>query len=141
MQEERMRILDMIASGKITAQEGATLLEAINSGARKETPWPHLEWPHHHQHHWGGPQGEWGEKSRLLRIRVTDNKSDKPVVNISLPVAMLKWSEKMGKMGKAFSKKFKNIFIDVENIDEIAEGKIAEALDDKSDKKVEVWVE
>jgi hypothetical protein len=45
-----MKVLDMIADGKITAEEGATLLEALNrSGVcRKEKFW---DWhPHHDQH-------------------------------------------------------------------------------------------
>jgi hypothetical protein len=137
MQEEQMKILDMIASGKITAQEGATLLEALGGGAARKTapPW---EWLHHHPHHGSGPRGEWGEKGRLLRFKVTDSTTDKTLVNLSLPIGILKWREKIGK----FPQKFKNIFFfDVENIDENIEGKIAEAIDENLKKKIEVWVE
>lgn len=138
MQEEQMKILDMIASGKITPQEGAALLEALNSGdsGRKEGPWG---WHPHHHPHWGGPlPGDWGENRQLLRVRVLDNNTEQPLVNLSLPIGMLKWRKKIG---KAFSDKFKNIFFDVENIDGSTEGKIVEAIDEKSNKKVEVWVE
>ena len=33
MAEERMRVLDMVREGKITAEEGARLLEALSAGA------------------------------------------------------------------------------------------------------------
>jgi hypothetical protein len=43
-------------------------------------------------------------------------------------------------MGK-LSHKFKNVFFDVENIEEGMEGKIAEAIDENLNKKIEIWVE
>jgi hypothetical protein len=53
-------------------------------------------------------------------------------------MGLLRWREKMNKI---FSNKFKNGFFDVENIVEGLEGKIAEATDEKLNKKIEVWVE
>lgn len=137
MQEEQMKVLDMIADGKITAEEGATLLEALNkSGAgRKEKFW---DWHPHHQHSGDHPHWEPVEKGRLLRIRVLDNQTDQPVINLGLPMGILKWREKMNKI---FSHKFKSGFFDVENIVDGLEGKIAEAVDEKLNKKVEVWME
>jgi hypothetical protein len=139
MQEEQMKILDMIASGKITAQEGASLLEALgSSGARREGFHPGWEW--FAQHHHGGEHHpwKWGEKGRMLRIKVSDSKTDQALVNLSLPIGMLKWREKIG---KSLSQKFKNIFFDVENLDENAEGKIVEAVDESHGKKIAVWME
>ncbi len=138
MQEEQMKVLDMIASGKITPQEGASLLEALNSNGpgKGYPPW---EWFSHHHPHWGEhPRGEGRERGRMLRIRVSDSKTEQLLVNLSLPLGLLKWREKIG---KSLSQKFKNVFFDVENIDENAEGKIVEATDENSGKKVEVWLE
>ncbi|MGD0153083.1 MAG: hypothetical protein ABSC17_04865 [Thermacetogeniaceae bacterium] len=140
MQEEQMKVLDMIASGKITPQEGASLLEALGSGGtgKGESAYPRWEWFLHHPH-WGEhPRGEWGEKGRMLRIRVADSKTEQLLVNLSLPIGLLKWR---AKIGKSLSRKFKNVFFDVENIDEHVEGKIVEATDENSGKKVEIWLE
>ena len=131
MQEEQMKVLDMIADGKITPQEGASLLEALNSGSSKKEF--HWDWHHHHPH-----CGQSGEKARLLRIRVMDNQTNQPLINLGLPMGILKLREKMNKI---FSHKFQSGFFDVENIVEGLEGKIAEATDEKLNKKIEVWVE
>lgn len=139
MQEEQMKILDMIASGKITAQEGASLLEALNSGGSSKEGF-RFGWGHHHHHLHCGEQTPGGseEKGRLLRVRVLDNQTDQPLINLGLPMGILKWREKMNKV---FSHKFKSGFFDVENIVDGLEGKIAEATDEKLNKKIEVWVE
>jgi hypothetical protein len=140
MQEEQMKVLDMIASGKITPQEGASLLEAIGGGsARRESCYPHWEWfPHHHPHGGEHPPWKWGEKGRRLRIKVSDSQTDQALVNLSLPIGMLKWREKIG---KSLSQKFKNIFFDVENLDEKTEGKIVETVDENNGKKIAIWIE
>jgi hypothetical protein len=134
VQEEQMKILDMIEGGKITAEEGATLLEALNSSGagRKEKFW---DWHQHHQQRCGDQPVE---KGRLLRVRVLDSQTDQPLINLGLPMGILKWREKMNKL---FAHKFKSGFFDVENIVEGLEGKIAEATDEKLNKKIEVWVE
>jgi hypothetical protein len=141
VQEEQMKILDMIASGKITPQEGASLLEAMGGGgsSRRENCYPRWEWfSHHHLHGGEHPPWKWGEKGRLLRIKVSDSKTDQALVNLSLPIGMLKWREKIG---KSLSQKFKNIFFDVENLDEKTEGKIVDAVDENNGKKIAVWIE
>ncbi len=139
MQEEQMKVLDMIASGKITAQEGASLLEALgSSGARREGLHPGWEWLAHHYHGGEHPPWKWGEKGRMLRIKVSDSQTDQALVNLSLPIGMLKWREKIG---KSLSQKFKNIFFDVENLDEKTEGKIVDAVDENNGKKIAVWIE
>jgi hypothetical protein len=140
MQEEQMKVLDLIASGKITAQEGASLLEAMGGGrAAGREDHPPWEWfSHHHSHAGEHPPWKWGEKGRLLRIKVSDSQNEKVLVNLSLPIGMLKWREKIG---KSLSQKFKNIFFDVENLDENTEGKIVEAVDENNGKKIAIWIE
>ena len=60
--EERMQILKMIQEGKITADEGAKLLEALNASAKTEKR-PPAPPP---------PPGMPGSDSRWFRVRVTD---------------------------------------------------------------------
>lgn len=74
----------------------------------------------------------------MLRIKVSDSQTDQALVNLSLPIGMLKWREKIG---KSLSQKFKNIFFDVENLDEKTEGKIVDAVDENNGKKIAVWIE
>jgi hypothetical protein len=138
MQEEQMKVLDMIAAGKITAQDGASLLEALG-GARtsgRDGCSHHGEWFQHHNWEEHMPW-KWIEKSPVLRIEVADSNTGQILVNLGLPIGMLKWREKFGKI----TKKFKNIVFDVANLDENAQGKIVETVDENSGRKVAVWIE
>ena len=70
--EERMKILQMIQEGKITAEDGAKLLSALsNSAKEKRAPIRRS----------GGP--------RLLRVRVTDMSTGKSKVNVNLPLSLI----------------------------------------------------
>jgi hypothetical protein len=73
--EERMKILDMIRDGKIKADEGARLLQALNSGAKKAAE---------------------GRDPRWLRVRVTDKKTNKVKVNVTLPMSVVNVGIKLG---------------------------------------------
>lgn len=73
--EERMKILDMIRDGKIKADEGARLLQALNTGAKKAAE---------------------GRDPRWLRVRVTDKKTNKIKVNVTLPMSVVNVGIKLG---------------------------------------------
>ncbi len=77
-QEERLRVLEMISQGQISAEEGARLIEALESGA---TPPPKTA-PS------AGP--------RWLRVRVTDLRSGRTRVNLRLPVSVLEAGLRLG---------------------------------------------
>jgi hypothetical protein len=83
--EERMRILMMIQEGKITAAEGAQLIEALDELSEPVPPSPPAP-------------GEFvfGKKPRYLRILVTDSDSGKTRVNVSLPVSLIESGMQMG---------------------------------------------
>jgi hypothetical protein len=75
--EERLRILQMVADGRITVEEGARLLEALRAGeAPEQAPPP--------------PPPRW------LRVRVTDLSSGRDRVNINIPVGLVDVGLKMG---------------------------------------------
>jgi hypothetical protein len=63
LEAERMQILKMLEEDKITAEEAAQLLAALNVGAEKEQPRPET------------PPA--GQKKRRVRICVTDKASGK----------------------------------------------------------------
>lgn len=75
--EERLRILQMVADGRITAEEGARLLEALRA-TEPATPPPPPAPP------------------RWLRVRVTDLSSGRDRVNINIPVGLVDVGLKMG---------------------------------------------
>lgn len=118
--EERIRILQLIHDGKITAEEGASLLQALGS-APKPPPAP-------------------ARDPRLLRVRITDLSSGKTKVNVNIPMGLVNVGVKLGA-------RFTPAHADV-NYDEImdaiksgASGKIVDVEDLESSEHVEVWVE
>ncbi|MGH2582714.1 MAG: SHOCT-like domain-containing protein [Anaerolineales bacterium] len=70
--EERLKILQMIQDGKITASEGAKLLEALNRGAEK-----------------AGKAFAAGDDGRYLRVRVTDMLTGRAKVSVNLPLSLV----------------------------------------------------
>jgi len=74
-EESRLKILEMLQEGKITAEDAARLIEALG---QQET----------------GSQS--GQRPRWLRIRVTDTDTDMSRVNITLPIGMVRAGLKMG---------------------------------------------
>ncbi len=76
--EERMQILKMIEEGKISAEEGARLLQALGAKSdRRKT----------------GPVG--GEP-RWFRVRVTDLDTGRNKVNVNIPMGLVNVGIKMG---------------------------------------------
>ncbi len=71
--EERMKILQMIQDGKISAEDGAKLLSAISENAKTQKP--------------SGTQRT--RESRFMRVRVTDVASGKTKVSVNLPLGLV----------------------------------------------------
>jgi hypothetical protein len=71
--EERMKILQMIQDGKISAEDGAKLLAAISEGsqAKKEKSISRTR------------------ETRNMRVRVTDTGSGKTKVSVNLPLSLV----------------------------------------------------
>ena len=85
--EERMRILKMVQDGKISAEDGIRLIEALGkqrpaqplrAGAEPPRPTPA------------------GGVGRFFHIRVTDTQTGKARVNVRLPVNLVNAGLKMG---------------------------------------------
>ncbi len=74
--EERMKILQMIQEGKISAEEGSKLLGALSSSARRKASRP------------PGITGR-ARGAQWLRVRVTDLGSGKSKVNVNLPLSLV----------------------------------------------------
>lgn len=123
-----MRVLKLIEEGKISADEGARLLAALEKSERKSrrTRRQNDDTP-------PGPGG-----ARWIRLRVSDSSSGKTRVNMTIPLGLVN-------MGLAVGARF---VPDVANLDVDAirdalrsglQGKILEVNDE--DELVEIYVE
>lgn len=130
--EERMKILKMIQEGKITASEGAELLEALDSrpakaGVPVPAPVPPL------------PPISMREP-RWFRVVVTDTNSGKTRVNVRLPVSLISAGLKMG---ARFSPQVEGV--DSEQLMNFLRsgevGKVIDVLDEEDGEHVEVYIE
>lgn len=124
--EERMRILQMIQEGKVTAEEGARLLEALgasqkDAGAPPRSPRPLRD-------------------SRILRVRITDLETGKTKVNVNVPMSLVNVGVKLG---ARFMPNHADIDFDdlMDAIREGASGQLVDVEDVESGEHVEVWVE
>ncbi len=135
--EERMKILKMVAEGKITAEEADQLLEAleeserVSSGGRPGVP-PVPPAPE--------PPLSSGRKPRWLHVRVTDTNTGRARVNVRLPLSMVK----MGlKLGARYSPEIEGL--DVEELIRAAEngegGLFVDVTDEEDGEHVEVFLE
>lgn len=122
--EERIKILNMIREGKITAEEGAKLLSAL-SGAQKEARRP-VSRPS------GGP--------RWFRVRVTDLVTGKTKTSVNIPLGLMEWGIQIGAQ---FAPEVANL--DLEQLNEMLqsglEGKIVDVLDEEDGEHVEIFIE
>jgi hypothetical protein len=110
--EERMKILQMIQEGKISAEDGAKLLSALtSSAARNKPPRP-------------GGLASRRKSAKWLRVRVTDMRSGKAKVNVNLPISLLE-------AGMSIA----GHFADDINVDDIM-GAISEALEENMTGKI-----
>jgi len=117
--DDRVRILKMLEEKKISADEAAKLLDAIN----------------------GAEQPEY--KNRFIKVRVFEPGRDKAKVNVTLPLSLVKWGLKMApEHAKA---KIADADVDLNLIQEALEkgltGKIVDVDDEEKGEHVEVWLE
>jgi hypothetical protein len=124
--EERMRILNMIQEGKITADEGARLLQALD--AQKTPPAPNV------------PGAGSTKSARWFHVQVTDTNTGKTRVNIRLPVNLLQAGMKLG---ARFSTEVQGLDMDQLNqfINSGEVGKVVDVIDEEDGEHVEVFIE
>jgi SHOCT-like domain len=120
--EERMRILKMVSDKQITAEEGAKLLEALRAGqsAAQDMVEPN--------------------KSRWLRVRVTDRATGKSKVNVNIPAGLLDVGLKMG---ARFAPNTAGMDLQAVQaaMKEGMQGKIVDVDDEEHNERVEIFLE
>ena len=118
--EERMQILNMVAEGIISADEGAKLLAALEP-ERKSDPRPIMTGP---------------SSPRWFRVRVTDLETGKNKVNVNLPMGLVDVGARF--VPEMQGMDFRQI---VEQVKSGAQGKIIEVEDIEDGERVEIYVE
>jgi hypothetical protein len=121
--EERIKILNMVAEGKITAEEGAELLKALRNAAEKsQAAAP------------GAPE------PRYMRVRVTSTQTDQVKANITIPMSLIDVGLRMG---ARFAPDLEGLdFEDVMTaISHGQRGKIIDVEDEDDGERVEIFVE
>ncbi len=132
--EERMKILMMIQEGKITAQEGARLIEALDDHPRERATSNLPPNPA------GDAQTMPGYKPRYMRVMITDTDSGKLRVNVRLPVSLI---DSGMKMGARFTPEVEGL--DPETLNEWLNngevGQVLDIFDEKDGEHIEVFLE
>lgn len=122
--EERMKILQMIREGKITAEEGAKLLSALtdtNKESRKTVVRP-------------------SEGARWFRVRVTDMASGKTKTSVNIPMGLMEWGLQIGAQ---FAPEVASINSEeiMEAFQSGIEGKIVDVVDEEDGEHVEIFID
>ncbi len=127
--EERMRILMMIQEGKISAAEGARLIEALDEISEPAPPPPPAS-------------GSYaiGKKPHYLRVLVTDTDTGKSRVNVRLPVSLINSGLRMG---AKFAPEIEGLEMEDLNawLNSGEIGQIVDIFDDEDGEHIEVFLE
>ncbi|RME86828.1 MAG: hypothetical protein D6770_10965 [Anaerolineae bacterium] len=120
--EERLKILQMIEEGKISAEEGAELLSALGEERRKST----------------FPSSR--ASQRTLRVHVTDVRSGTSKVSVRIPLTLL---EAGLKIGAHFAPEIGDVDLNalMESLRSGLEGKIIDVVDEEDGEHVEIYVD
>lgn len=127
--EERMRILMMIQEGKISAAEGARLIEALDELSEPQPQKPPAT---------SGTSS--GKKPRYLRVLITDTDTGKARVNVRLPVSLINSGVRMG---ARFAPEIEGLNMEDLNawLNSGEVGQIVDLFDDEDGEHVEVFLE
>lgn len=128
--EERLRILNMVAEGKITAEEGARLLSALQQIERPGTSSAQ-----------NGPDSATSfADAHSLRIRVCNCQSGRDKINVKIPMNLVSVALRMG---ARFTPDVDGVELEdiVKAIRQGARGKIVDVTDEETDERIEVFVE
>ncbi len=129
--EERLKILKMIQEGKITAEQGMRLLEALGQMNKPgvQAPRPDLVSPPAAPH-----------AARWFRVRVTDMDTGRVRVNIRMPINVVTTGIKLG---ARFSPEVEGLDM-AQLLDAIRSGEtgqIVDVVDEKDGEHIEVFLE
>jgi hypothetical protein len=122
--EERLKILQMLEDGKISADEASTLLRALEGGGQQRPFSPALA----------------GTDGRYFHVHVTNLETGAEKINVTIPMGLVKVGLRMA---ERFAPEFEDI--DMAELEELiasgATGKLVEVTDTGDGERVEIYVE
>jgi hypothetical protein len=122
--EERMKILNMIREGKITAEEGAKLLSALGDTQKSAR----------------SPASKGTGEPRWFRVRVTDLVNGNTKVSVNIPIGLMEWGMQIG---AHFAPEVGDL--DFEELKDMlqsgVEGKVVDVIDEEDGEHVEIFIE
>jgi len=126
--EERLRILKMIEEGKLSADAGARLIAALTTSREQERKSP------------PPPIGAVAGKGRWLRVRVSNTRTGRQQINVSLPISLVDIGLQIG---ARFSPQLQGIRVNqlLQSIKDGATGKLIDVTEANDGNHVEVFVE
>ena len=123
-QKERMKILQMVESGRISANEGASLLNTLGKDQEAEPITAQDD----------------GLAPKWFRVRVTDTISGKRKAIVNIPFGLMDWGLKIGAQ---FAPEVSDV--DMTELRQAlrygVKGKIIDVLDEEDGEHVEIYVE
>lgn len=125
--EERMKVLEMVRDGVISAEEAAQLLETMSDSSDRPSPGQKKT-------------GKVDLKGKFLRVRVTDATSNKAKVNVTVPLSFI---ELAVRTGARFVPDMNGIDVEElwEAIQDGATGKMVDVTDEEGGEHVEVYID
>lgn len=127
--DESIRILTMVREGKLTVDEAAKLLEALEATSTEDADFP---------------QGQ--GKAKWFRVRVTDTRTNRPKVSVNLPIGIVDWALRTGSRVAAIGgADLGGMGINLEEMRAAIncglKGRIVDATDEAEKQHVEIFVE
>ncbi len=123
MEEETQRILEMVQARRISPDQASKLLDALDAAAAQPAR---------------------PRRARTLRVNVTDTRSGRTKVNVSIPLSLVEMASKMGiSLGMMNDRRFPDVSIDeiMAAIRNGVEGKVIDIEDDKERQHVVITLE
>lgn len=123
--EERIKILNMIREGKITAEEGAKLLSALSGGNKKEAR---------------RPVSRSAGSPRWFRVKVTDLVTGKIKTSVNIPLGLMEWGIQIGAQ---FAPEIRDLDMGqlAEMLNSGLEGKVVDVVDEEDGEHVEIFID
>ncbi len=122
--EERMKILKMISDGKITAEEGSSLISALSQRSEK-----------------AGKSANRSLSNQMLRVRVTDMNTGKAKVNVNVPMKLVDAGLNIAAQFTPEMENAQMMEAVKEALAENMRGKIVDVVDEEDREHVEIFIE
>ncbi|MBP7999362.1 MAG: hypothetical protein KA314_01195 [Chloroflexi bacterium] len=133
-EQERTKILEMLAQGTITADEAVNLLEKPVPAAANPAPTPDFPQAPAEKRFTNGQQPRW------LHIRIGNLESGKDRVKVKIPFRLMRWGLKLG---SKFTDELDDLDIEelIKGLHDGDDGMLVDVQDEDDGEHVQIYVE